>query len=135
MLITELLTGIHERCHVDDLACGGVGQDGRRLGEHRQVRRLPTVDACPPPRTGRHLAVVRDDHQGHTPIEPELFEQGDDLVPRSLVQVAGRLVREDHARILHQRPRDRGALLLAARELTGQVFGTTSQSQRLEGFR
>jgi hypothetical protein len=44
MLIAELL-GIHERRHVLDLACGGVGQDGRRLGEHRQVRRLAAVDA------------------------------------------------------------------------------------------
>ena len=44
MLISELL-GIHERGDVDDLARGGVLQDGRRLGEHRQVRRLPAIDA------------------------------------------------------------------------------------------
>src|SRR5262249_17752821 len=39
------LGGIHERRYVDDLATGAVGQDWRRLGQLREVRRVAAVDA------------------------------------------------------------------------------------------
>ena len=45
MLHRRAWLGVHERRDVDDLASGRVGQDRRRLGEHRQVRRLPALDA------------------------------------------------------------------------------------------
>ena len=44
-----------------------------------------------------------------------------DLRPRLLVEAARRLVREDHARLHHERARERDALALAAGGVAGQL--------------
>jgi len=62
-------------------------------------------------------AVVGHHDHGQPLVLPELLEQGDDLVAGVLVQVAGRLVGEQHLGLLHQRAGDRRALLLTAGEL------------------
>ena len=41
----------------------------------------------------------------------------------SRVEVPGRLVRQQNRRVVDERPRDRDALLLAARELVGVMVG------------
>src|SRR5262245_17027712 len=50
-------------------------------------------------------------------------------VPR--VEVAGGLVGEQDRRLAHERPRHRHALLLAARELAGQVLGAVAHPHPL----
>ena len=53
----------------------------------------------------------------------------DDPVGTAFVQRAGRLVREDHRRLLDQRARDRDALALAAGELIGELVGVAGQAE------
>jgi len=60
---------------------------------------------------------VRDDDQRLPALAPQLLEQADDVVTRALVEVARRLVGEDHLGLAHQRSGDGHALLLAAAEL------------------
>jgi hypothetical protein len=48
------------------------------------------------------------------------------------VEVAGRLVGEQDERVAHQGARHRDALLLAARELAGQVLGAVRHPHLLE---
>ena len=61
--------------------------------------------------------VVGDHHGRLAEVVDRFAEQREDLVARSRVEVAGRLVGEEHRRPGDERPRDRDALLLAAREL------------------
>jgi hypothetical protein len=61
------------------------------------------------------------DHHDGVPLVVELAEQIHDLGGRERVEVAGRLVGEDHPRVGDECTRDRHALLLTARQLVGQV--------------
>src|SRR5215216_4511786 len=63
-----------------------------------------------------HLPVVRDDQDGG-PGAVDPVEQLHDPDRGLRVEVAGGLVGEEEWRMVHERPRDRHALLLAAREL------------------
>ena len=63
--------------------------------------------------------VVRDQHDRAGRLRSS--QQGDDLLARRRVEVAGRLVGEQHVAAVGERARDRDTLLLAARELRGQV--------------
>jgi len=79
---------------------------------------------------------VRDEDHGQPAVLPEPFEQPDDLFPGVLVQVAGRLVGQQHARLLDQRAGDGDPLLLAARQRRGQVpdpVGEADISERAGG--
>jgi hypothetical protein len=66
------------------------------------------------------------------PLRPELLEQRHDLEAGARVEVAGRLVGEDQARLGHERARDRDALLLAARELVRRVVEAPGEADALE---
>ncbi len=76
-------------------------------------------------RAHRHLAraaggqrrVVGDQHQRHGALGRLGEKQVGHLPPGRLVEIAGRLVGDQDARRWRQRPRDRHALLLAARQL------------------
>jgi hypothetical protein len=73
-------------------------------------------------------AVVGDEDQGEPALAPQPVEQGDDLVPGVLVEVPGRLVGEQHPRLLDQGAGDRDALLLAAGEFGGRVLGPVAEA-------
>jgi hypothetical protein len=64
----------------------------------------------------RRRGLVRDHHDRATG-GGDLPQQREDLGARALVEVPGRLVGEDHGRVVDERPCDREALLLAAAEL------------------
>ena len=64
---------------------------------------------------------MRDEDDRLATLAGERGQQVDDLVPRRRVEVPSRLVGEDDARLVRQRSSDRDALLLAARELAGQM--------------
>src|SRR5262245_25340496 len=63
------------------------------------------------------VRVVRHHHDRLLEFLVEPVEQREDLLAGLAVEVAGRLVGEQHRGIAHQRTRDRDALLLSAREL------------------
>ncbi len=67
-------------------------------------------------------------------LAPQLVEQPEDRTTVSRVQVAGRFVRYQDARPVHERARDRRALLLAAGELARKVPRALAQSDTLEKF-
>src|SRR5436190_24170253 len=60
----------------------------------------------------------RHEHGG--PRRVDLAKQLENAARRSLVEIPGRLIRDEHERIVHECARKRNALLLAARELAGQ---------------
>src|SRR6185437_6531107 len=80
-------------------------------------------------------AVVRDHDHRQAVVLPELLQQGDNLVAGVLVEVAGRLVGEQHSRLLDQRAGDRHALLLTAGQLRRQVPGPVGEPDRGERLR
>ena len=90
--------------------------------------------------THRHLAraarrqrrVVGHQHQRHAAF-PGLAEQEvGDLPAGRLVEIAGRLVGDQHQRIGRQRAGNRHALLLAAGQLAGIVGDAVAEPDRLE---
>ena len=63
----------------------------------------------------------------------DVLEQGHDLPGRFLVEVAGRLVRDQKRRLGNHRTRDRHPLLLATRQLVGKSAASVTQADRFEG--
>ena len=55
-----------------------------------------------------------------------------DLVRRARVEIAGRLVGEQQARLIDQRARDRDPLLLTARELARRVALAIAEAEQLQ---
>src|SRR5207244_740707 len=104
---------------------GGTGASRRATLASRATAARPAGVRGPPPSGSRsllekavphqaeprrpagHGAVVGDQHHGQAAAAPQVLEQGDDLVPGALVQVAGRLVGEQHPGLLDQRAGDR----------------------------
>ncbi len=56
------------------------------------------------------------------------------MIRRVRIEVAGRLVREQHARRIRHRARDRDALLLAARELGGAMGDAIAEAEIAENL-
>ena len=81
---------------------------------------LPVPDPDHPARMRGDLVLMRDQHD-RPPLLAEALEQRQHLGPRGRVEVPGRLVGEDQRRIGDERAGDGDALLLAARQLRGQV--------------
>ena len=79
-------------------------------------------------RAGREVVVVRGDDHRRAVLGGEPGEQVDHVGARLRVEVAGRLVGEDHPRLDDERARDRDALLLAAGELARQVAGAVGEA-------
>ena len=75
---------------------------------------------------GQARVVRRDDH-GRAVLGSEIREQVDDLPARRRVEVAGRLVGEHDARLDREGACDRDALLLAARQMRGQMVRALGQ--------
>ena len=66
------------------------------------------------------------------PVAPELLEQRHHLDAGARVEVAGRLVGEDHLGLADEGARDRDALLLSARELARMVIEPLAEADALE---
>ena len=76
--------------------------------------------------------IVRHEHERAAERPVERDEQLDDLLARGGVQVAGRLVGQEQARLAADGARDGHALLLASRELDRVVIHTVAQADFLE---
>src|SRR5205085_11076874 len=81
---------------------------------------------------GREPLVVRGDEDAGALKAAQVEEQRADLFGRARVEVARRLVGEDEARARDERARERHALLLAARKLSGEVSRARGESDRAE---
>ncbi len=77
---------------------------------------------------GRHVLVMGHQDDGVAGIG-QLAQQGHDVGTGAAVEGAGRLVGEDDAAAIHQRPGDRDALLLAAGQLARPVIEPFLQTQ------
>src|SRR5205085_5915315 len=64
----------------------------------------------------------------------ELAQERARLLAQLRVEVRERLVEQDHRRVVDERPRDRDALLLSARELVRESLAELSEPQLLEHF-
>ena len=80
----------------------------------------------------RQLRIVRHQHQRRPARAVDVEQQLDDRLPGGAVEIAGRLVGEQDRRIVGERPRDRDALLLAARELRRVVMAAIGQTDFVE---
>src|SRR5258706_43559 len=80
---------------------------------------------------GRDLLVVGDDDQGQ-PLARQLPEDVEDVGGALGVEVAGRLVAQQQARLPHQRPGDGRPLALPARQPGGQEVGPLQQPDPLQ---
>ena len=83
-------------------------------------------------RIGGDVGLVRDHDDRDAAFAIERGERLHDLVRRAGVEVAGRLVRQQQARVVDQRARDRDPLLLAAGELARRVALTVAQAEQPE---
>src|SRR6476660_7653887 len=76
-----------------------------------------------------HRLRMRDDDNGVT-LARELVEQRHDFDAAPAVERAGRLIGEDDVTAVHERARDRYALLLTAGELVRSVFEPFAEPKR-----
>ena len=83
-------------------------------------------------RARRELYVVRRDDDRRPMTKAEPCEQLDHIGTGLRVEVARRLVGEDHARLVRERTRDRNPLLLAAGELGRQVLAPRCEPDLVE---
>ena len=101
---------------------------GRDARGRRPCRRGGGSRASP----RRALGRVRH-HDDRRPLRVDLLEEVHDLARHQRVEVPGRLVREDQARVAREDARDGDALLLAARELRGEVAQARGEPDELHG--
>src|SRR5882724_1603590 len=77
--------------------------------------------------------VVGDHDHGRLVLAVQLFENAHDLVAHLAVEVAGGLVGQEDLRAADDGAGDRHPLLLAARELGGEVMGARGKPHPVEG--
>lgn len=82
---------------------------------------------------GRDRHVVGDDDDRMS-FGIQLVENAQDIFTALPVERAGGLVGEDDVAVVHQRPRDRDTLLLAAGKLAGPVTETISKTKPHKQF-
>ena len=75
----------------------------------------------------RLCLVVRDEDHGHAELAVQAADLQLHLLAQVLVERRQRFVHQHHPRLEHQRPRQRHALLLPARELLRLAFGEMGQ--------
>ncbi|MNM98119.1 hypothetical protein D3C81_1106400 [compost metagenome] len=101
---------------------------GRRLLGGRIADDQAIADFNDPLRPRRHFAVVGD-QDDHMALAGQFVEQRHDFGAAVAVERAGRFVGEDDVATVHQRPRNRYALLLAAGQLMRAVARAARQAQ------
>ena len=77
------------------------------------------------------VAVVRDHDDGRA-LGDQVFEHGEDQARRDRVEVARRLVTDQHLRVVSQGAGNGGALLLPVRSLAGLLVGHVGQVHPLQ---
>ena len=122
----------------DQRAVVGHGPVGCRQRMHLPVdgrRRIPHDPAVShqdyASRPGRHRRIVGDQDQRVT-SSGQLVQLLHHLLAARRIQRSGRLVGQNHPPAVDQCPGNRHPLLLAARELVGQVLQTLRQPQSRE---
>src|SRR5450756_1811254 len=78
------------------------------------------------------VALVCDEEHGNPAFLVQRLEHVHDLDGGPGVEVAGRLIGEEDRRVVDQGARDSDALLLAARQLVGEVVSALLESHQLE---
>ena len=78
-------------------------------------------------------AVMADDDEGEPQLVPQLLQERHDLVPGAFVEVAGRLVGQQHGGLLDQRAGDGDPLLLPSGQLRGQEPGPLAETHVNQG--
>src|SRR6185503_6480715 len=78
------------------------------------------------------VGLVRHEDDGDAALDVEALEDAHHLDARLRVEIAGRLVGEQQRRVVHQRPRDGDALLLAAGELVRMVAEPVAETHGLQ---
>jgi hypothetical protein len=91
------------------------------------------VNRSPPDQTNE-LAIVRG-HEDRGSAGIDLAQQIHDLEREIRIQVASGLVGDDEHGIVHERARDRNALLLAAGEILGIRVHAVLQAHPLEDLK
>ena len=107
----------------------------QRLGHPSRIRdhaAAPELDDSPGS-PGQALVVGYQDQRGPG-IPIQFKEKVLDLRSCFRVEIAGRLVREEETRPIHESPRKRDALLFSTRQLCRVVMGTICQSDVPEEF-
>src|SRR5581483_5640838 len=120
-------------------------EDGELLGDHALLtsdaelvpaERLRRDAAVPDRHRPAHLLrderVVREDDDRHAELAVERSQRLEELARAVGVELARRLVREQHGRIVRQRDGDGDPLLLAAGERFRPVAGAVSEADDLE---
>ena len=105
-------------------SCGGGLAQARRVVE---VGDLAVDDVHVALRARGELRIVGDHHDGGA-LRVDLLEQLHHAARHQRVEVAGRLVGQQQARLAGQRARDRHALLLAAGQLGRVVLHARAQA-------
>ena len=80
----------------------------------------------------RHLLIVRHDEHGHAEALIDLAHRVEDELRVGLVELAGRLVGEQHRRLVGERDGDRDPLLLPARHLRGEPVAHRRDVEQVE---
>jgi hypothetical protein len=81
--------------------------------------------------------VAHEDHR-HAPLAVQLAEEADEMPLMEEVEMARRLVQEEHSRLLGERAREQRALALSARERVDEVVAQledAGEAHRLPGPR
>ena len=110
-------------------AAGGAAARRFVTGTSRQD--LPVAERDDAPGVLGDVRLVRDEDD-RLPLVVQLLEDRHDLLGGLRVEVSRRLVGEEDRRIVHEAPRDRDALLLAARELRRRVVPAVREADALE---
>jgi hypothetical protein len=106
----------------------------------RKVMPAPSRRCPPPPAHPEHdpaarprgdVALVRDQHDRHA-LAIQLGEQPHDLFAGVRVERPGRLVGQDHLRLVHERAGDGHPLLLAAGEFRRRVLDALAEAHALQ---
>jgi len=110
-----------------------VGRLGHELGRRAELPQAALDEHADGLRQSRGVFVVVCDDQRRQPeLGEQLLQFAADGVLRVRVERGERLVEQQHARIARERPRQRDALPLAARELAGPCVGEVRDSKALE---
>jgi hypothetical protein len=112
-----------------------VGRPGEATTSSRGVPESdstrPSRSAIRPGNARRDLALVGD-HEDRRALPVQLVQQREDPLAGAAVEVAGRLVGEHDRRAAEQRPRDRHALALAARQRGRHLIGAVAEADPFE---